>query len=227
MKEQNSPFAGIRIGWLDLGTAGNSEIYSDEKKLELNWKKIAENRFSAELEFGVLNLEIVRFTNGIRIGSWLDLTGKLPENVIFTPLLVPECEPDHAYFCGEKMGRTLTAELPLAEPRVFLGRHASALTRGGETVIMTSPLVQHYDNLFRASGEGGKMTGWRIDFELLHLDPPRRLEFGVVDLLHVVGVGAEHDGVVPGEQRKHLPPGPRPPRSRCQTGRRQIRHKLL
>ena len=180
MKEQNSPFAGLRIGWLDLGAAGSSEIYSDGKKLELNWKEIADDRFSAELEFGVLNLEIVRFANGIRIGSSLDLTGKLPEKVIFTPLLITECNPDHAYFCGEKMGRTLTAELPLAEPRGFEGRHASALTRGGETVIMTSPLVQHYDNLFRASGEGGKMTGWRIDFELIHLDPPRHLEFDPV-----------------------------------------------
>ena len=47
MKEQNSPFAGLRIGWLDLGAAGSSEIYSDGKQLELNWKKTAENRFSA------------------------------------------------------------------------------------------------------------------------------------------------------------------------------------
>ena len=158
MREQNSLYAGLRIGWLDLGAAGSSGIYADGKKLELNWKKIAADRFSAELEFGVLNLEIVRFANGIRIGSSLDLTGKLPEKVIFTPLLIPECEPDHVYFCGEKMGRTLTAKLPLAEPRNFEGRHASALTRGGKTVIMTSPLVQHYDNLFRGSGEGSRMT---------------------------------------------------------------------
>ncbi|MBE6371900.1 MAG: alpha-galactosidase [Lentisphaerae bacterium] len=180
MKERNSLYAGLRIGWLDLDAAASSEIYADGKKLELSWKKISADRFSAELEFGVLNVEIVRFASGIRIVSSLDLTGKLPEKVIFTPLVIPECEPDHVYFCGEKMGRTLTAKLPLAEPRGFEGRHASALTRGGETVIMTSPLVQHYDNLFRGSGEGGRMTSWRIDFELLHLDPPRRLEFDPV-----------------------------------------------
>ena len=119
MKEQNSLYAGLRIGWLDLGAAGSSEIYADGKKLELNWKKIEDDRFSAELDFGVLNLKIVQLADGIRIGSSLDLTGKLPEKVIFTPLLIPECEPDHVYFCGEKMGRTLTAKLPLAGPRSF------------------------------------------------------------------------------------------------------------
>lgn len=63
------------------------------KKIYLDWKKIADNRFSAEIDFGILNLEIIRITNGIQIGSSLDLKAKLPENVIFTPLLIPECEP--------------------------------------------------------------------------------------------------------------------------------------
>ena len=178
--KKSSLFEGIRIGWIELGPACGSEIFADGKKLELNWKKTAEKRFSAELDFGILNLEIIPFADGIRICSSLDLTGTLPESVIFTPLLIPRCEADHAFFCGEKMGRCLTAELPLKQPRSFTGRYYSALTRGGETVIMTTPLAQHYDNFFRGSAAGGVMAGWRVDFELLHLDPPRHLEFDPV-----------------------------------------------
>ena len=112
MKKQNSPFDGIRIGWLELGPACGSEICSDGKKLALNWTKTADNRFSAELDFGVLNLEIIQLADGIRICSSLNLTGTLPESVIFTPLLIGECEPGHVFFCGEKMGRCQTAEFP-------------------------------------------------------------------------------------------------------------------
>jgi hypothetical protein len=180
MKEQNTPFAGIIINWLDLGLACRSEICFDGKKIDLDWKNTAANRFTAEIDFGILNLEIIHIANGIQIGSSLDLKEKLPKNVIFTPLLIPECEPNHVYFCGEKMGRTLTAELPLTQPRLFEGRHVSALTHDGKSVIMTSPLVQHYDNLFRGSADGGKMLCWRVDFELKHLDPPQHIEFDPV-----------------------------------------------
>ena len=180
--KKTSPFDGIRIGWLELGPACGSEIYADGKKLELNWTKTADNRFSAELDFGVLNLEIIQLADGIRICSSLDLTGTLPESVIFTPLLIGECEPGHVFFCGEKMGRCLTAEFPVKQPRTLEGRYYSALSRGGETVIAATPLAQHYDNYFRSTAEGGKMTGWRIDFELLHLDPPGHIEFDPVTL---------------------------------------------
>ena len=177
---KTSPFAGIKIGWLELDTACRPEISCDGKKLDPIWKKDAENRFSAELDFGILNLEIISSPDGIRICSSLDLSGTLPECVVFTPLLIPECKADHVFFCGEKMGRCLTAEFPVKESRTLEGRYYSALSRGGETVIMTAPLAQRYDNYFRGSADGGKLTGWRIDFELLHLDPPKHIEFDPV-----------------------------------------------
>ena len=66
---KTSPFAGIKIGWLELDTACRPEISCDGKKLDPIWKKDAENRFSAELDFGILNLEIISSPDGIRICS--------------------------------------------------------------------------------------------------------------------------------------------------------------
>ena len=140
-----SPFENVTIGWLDL-TNAQTEISVDDKKLDLFWKNSGENQYSAKLDFGTLNLSIVSFFNGIRIESSLDLTGTLPENVAFTPLLIPETEASHVFFCGEKMGRCSNAELPVKESRSFIGRYYSALTRNHETVIMTAPLAQQHSS---------------------------------------------------------------------------------
>ena len=172
-------FENVKIGWLDLANA-QTEISVDGKKLDPVWKNNGENQYSAKLDFGTLNLNIVSFSNGIRIESSLELSGTLPEKVVFTPLLVSETEADHVFFCGEKMGRSANAELPVTESRSFEGRYYSALTRNHQTVIMTAPLAQQYDNYCRGTADGGKISGWRIDFELLHLDPAGKIEFDPV-----------------------------------------------
>jgi len=179
--EMRSPFENVTIGWLDL-TNAQTEISVDDKKLDLFWKNSGENQYSAKLDFGTLNLSIVSFFNGIRIESSLDLTGTLPENVAFTPLLIPETEASHVFFCGEKMGRCSNAELPVKESRSFIGRYYSALTRNHETVIMTAPLAQQHDNYCRGTADGGKIVGWRIDFELHHFDPAGEIVFDPVTL---------------------------------------------
>ncbi|MBQ9336101.1 MAG: alpha-galactosidase, partial [Lentisphaeria bacterium] len=173
------PFENVKIGWLDFANA-QTEISADEKKLVPVWEKRGDDQYSAKLDFGTLNLRIVSFSNGIRIESSLDLTGALPENVVFTPLLIPETEADHVFFCGEKMGRCSNAELPVKEARSFNGRYYSALTRDHETVILTAPLAQQYDNYCRGAADGGKILGWRIDFELHHFDPAGRIVFDPV-----------------------------------------------
>jgi len=178
----SSPFAGVKIGWLELDSACRSEILFDGQKLELVWTKRGENRFTADLPFGVLNLELEPFTDGLRICSSLDMSGTLPENVSFTPLLIPQCEANHAFFCGEKMGRSVVAAFPVGESRPFNGRHYCALTRNGATVMMTTPLVQRYDNYFRGTAEDGRMMDWRVVFELRHYDPPRHLVFDSVTI---------------------------------------------
>ena len=182
MKTLQSPFEGSKIGWLKLDAASRPRISVNGKLMELVWEKDEENHFTAELDFGKLNLKIVPLPNGIRIESSIDLTGTLPENVIFTPLLVPECLADHTFFCGEKMGRCRSAKFPLPEQCVFEGRHYSAVTHNGVTIMMTSPLEQQYDNCFRGTGDGNRMIDWRIDFELLHYDPSRHIQFDPVTL---------------------------------------------
>ena len=177
-----SPFEGLEIGWLKLDPSCRPELCVDGKQSEPDWTARGGGRFSAEVEFGTLNMEIVPLPDGIRVESSLDRKGPLPEQVTFTLLRIPECHPDHAFFCGERMGRCLTAEFPLEEPRAFRGRHYSALTRHGSTVMMTTPLGQRYDNRFYGAGEGKKMTCWRIDFELLHLDPEQTVRFDPVTI---------------------------------------------
>jgi len=177
-----SIFDGIEIGWLKLGKSCCSQIAADGKQMELFWKSFGNNSFSAKLDFGTLNLKIIPFSEGIRICSSLDVEGVLPESVIFTPLLIPECCAEHLIFCGEKMGRSLSAEFPLDKNRTFEGRYYSALSRAGSTVIMTTPLMQNYDNYFRGTGCGNLMKNWRIDFELLHHDPGRHIEFDPVTI---------------------------------------------
>ena len=177
--EKKSLFENVKIGWLDLADA-QTEISIDGKKLVPVWKNSGDDQYSAKLDFGTLNLSIASFSNGIRIESSLDLTGALPENVEFTPLLIPETKVEHVFFCGEKMGRSSNAELPVKESRSFTGRYYSALTRDHETVIMTTPLAQQYDNYCRGTADGGKISGWRIDFELNHFDPAGKIVFDPV-----------------------------------------------
>ena len=86
MKKESSLFAGLQAGWLELTADCRAEIVCDGKKLDLVWENSGKDRFSAELPFGILTLEIVSMSDGLRIGSSLELTGTLPENVIFTPL---------------------------------------------------------------------------------------------------------------------------------------------
>ena len=176
------PYEGIKIGWLELDGSCRPEIAADGVVQETEWIECGGNRFEAKLAFGTLSLEIVPLANGIRIESALELTGPLPELVVFTPLRVPECGMDHVFFCGERMGRCLTAEFPLAAPKPFHGRYFCALTRAGQTVLATTPLVQQYDNFFRGNGIGGSLRDWRIDFELRHLDPGHRIEFDPITI---------------------------------------------
>ncbi len=176
------PCNGIEIGWLKLNSTCQPELFVEGKKIELIWKDCGEKHFSATVDFGVLNIHLEPFLNGIKIHSSIDLTGSLPECVIFSPFVIPKCEIDHAFFCGEKMGRCLTAEFPVNTERSFEGRYYSALSCGKSTVMMTTPLEQRYDNYFRGNAENKLMRGWRVDFELRHYDAPKHIDFDVVTL---------------------------------------------
>jgi len=180
--QKTSPFDGIKIGYLELDSTCCPQLFCEGRELGLNWKNDGENHFSAGLDFGILNLEIIPSANGIRIESSLEMNGTLPEKVIFTPLQIPKIKLGHVFFCGEKMGRSAAAQFPVKEPRYFEGRHCCALTREGETIIASTPLAQRYDNYFRGTAGDAWLTGWRIDFELLHLDPPRCIRFDPVTL---------------------------------------------
>lgn len=182
MKNTQSLFDRIEIGWLKLDNFCRPRISADGKQIELLWKNCGDNCFTAKLDFGMLNLKIILFSTGIRIYSSLDVEGKLPESVVFTPLMIPECCAEHLIFCGEKMGRSISVEFPSAENRTFEGRYFSALSYAGSTVIMTTPLTQNYDNYFRGTGCGNLLKDWRIDFELLHHDPVPHIEFDPVTI---------------------------------------------
>ena len=141
MNRKSSPFDGIEIGFLELDSTCCPQLFCEGRELGLNWKNDGENHFSAGLDFGILNLEIIPSANGIRIESSLEMNGTLPEKVIFTPLQIPKIKLGHVFFCGEKMGRSAAAQFPVKEPRYFEGRHCCALTREGETIIASTSLA--------------------------------------------------------------------------------------
>jgi len=175
------PFARMKCGWLDLAGVV-SEVRDGASRRRLAWRERENGRFVAEDPAGVFYLEIGTLADGFRIRTAAEFAGPSPEELVFSPLVFPAIAADHALFCGEKMGRCLAAVLPTAVPRPFFGRYYAALTRGGETVLMTTPLAQKYENCFRGEGVGGQLLDWRCDFEFHHNDLPRHLEFDEITL---------------------------------------------
>ena len=57
--QKTSPFDGIKIGYLELDSTCCPQLFCEGRELGLNWKTNGENHFSAELDFGILNLEII------------------------------------------------------------------------------------------------------------------------------------------------------------------------
>ena len=174
-------FARLKCGWLDL-TGVVSEVRDGESRRRLRWREQGEGRYRADDPAGVFHLEIETLADGFRIRSAAEFAGPCPEELIFSPLVFPAVSVDHAFFCGEKMGRCLAAEFPTAVSRSFFGRYCAALSRGGETVLMTTPLVQKYENCFRGEGVGSRILDWRCDFEFHHNDLPRHVGFDEITL---------------------------------------------
>ena len=182
MKKEN-PFAGLKAGWLDLAGAV-SEICADGISRRLDWNTDGSGSFTADDELAVFTLSIEKLSSGIKLKTAARWKKELPEHFTFTPVTFPAFGIEHAFFCGERMGRALVSCFPLKESRLFQGRHYSALSRKDETVLMTTPLNQKYDNFFRGQGVGGLMLKWRCDFEFHHNDLPQVTEF---DALTVSG----------------------------------------
>ena len=190
MKEQKtlSPFTGMFPEFPDLEKKCSSHLEADGESFELRWKKDEKGLFRAVTPHGVFLLEIQTFPGGVKLCPAWEPNGANPEKVKFSPLVIGEYKADHAFFCGEKMGGCLASQFPLEQERTFEGRYYSAVTCHGVTCMMTTPLVQSYDNLFRGKGSGNAVKEWRVDFELRHNDLPSRVEFDPVTLQWGSGV---------------------------------------
>ncbi|MBQ7694075.1 MAG: HD domain-containing protein [Lentisphaeria bacterium] len=186
-KMEESPFAGLKIGWLGLDGVV-SEIEDETGRRRLDWEQQRETRFCARDERGVFFLEFEKFAGGIRFRSWADLRGKLPEKLTFSPLVFPAVAVDHTLFCGEKMGRCQAAVFPVEAEPAFAGRHFAALTRKGETVLLTTPLNQQLDNFFRGQGTGKLLLDLRCDFEFRHNDVSGQVGFDEITLRRGDGI---------------------------------------
>ena len=180
-------FAELKIGWLDLAGVV-SEIGDETGRRRLEWENSGGNRFSARDELGTFYLEIEKFSGGVRFRTGADLAGSIPEELTFSPLVFPAVAADHALFCGEKMGRCQAAVFPVKTETAFAGRHFAALTRNGETVLLTTPLNQTQDNFFRGQGTGRILLDWRCDFEFHHNDLSGHVDFDEITLQRGDGI---------------------------------------
>ena len=180
MKKLN-PFAGLRAGWLDLSGAV-SEISAEGLSRSLAWVLNDDGTFGADDETALFTLAVEKLSSGIRIRCTAEWKKNVPEHLIFTLVTFPAFPADHAFFCGERMGNAQTVVLPVKKSRDFQGRHYAALTRGKETLLMTSPLNQKFDNFFRGKSVGGLMLKWRCDFEFHHNDLSGKTEFDPVTI---------------------------------------------
>ena len=181
VQKKISPFQGMCPPDPEWGKNTSSFLTVDGTELELLWEKAGDGMFKSSTPYGMFFLELHPFTGGMKITSCWERNNRIsPERVCFSPLVFWNCKTDHAFFCGEKMGRCLAEEFPLARECSFEGRYYSTLTRNGVSFLLTTPLNQRYDNLFRGKGAGAFMTEWRVDFELLHNDLPAKVEFDPV-----------------------------------------------
>ena len=171
-----NPFAGLKAGWLDLSGVV-SEIKGDDMYRRLAWEPCADGSFKADDELAVFTLALEKSASKVKIKTSARWKKSIPEHFTFTPVTFPAFEIAHSFFCGERMGRSTVAAYPVSESRTFQGRHYTALTRDKETVIMTTPLNQRYDNYFRGEGMGRLMLKWRCDFEFHHNDLPEETTF--------------------------------------------------
>ena len=174
-------FADLKIGWLDLAGVV-SEVGDGTGRRRLDWENLGGNRFGARDELGTFYLEIEKFSGGVRFRTGADLSGKIPEELTFSPLVFPAFAADHVLFCGERMGGCRAAVFPVEAETSFAGRHYAALTRKGETVLLTTPLNQQRDNFFRGQGTGKLLLDFRCDFEFHHNDVSGHVEFDAITL---------------------------------------------
>ena len=180
-QKEFTPFTGMCPLYPELGEHCSSFLTVDGTERKLSWEKQEDGGYKAITPYGVFSLELHPFASGVKILSrWERNRQILPEKVCFSPLVFRDCKTDHVFFCGEKMGRCLSAVFPLAKERVFEGRYYSSLTRAGVSFLLHTPLDQRYDNVFRGKGSGLLLEEWRTDFEFLHNDLPAEVEFDPV-----------------------------------------------
>ena len=172
----NNPFAGITVNWLDLQNAV-SEIRADGVARRLKWQKEPSGTFTADDELALFTLTLEKSARGCTFKCAAAWKKDIPEHLVFTPIAFPAFNVEHAFFCGERMGRAQVAEFPVKEGKKFEGRHWSSMTLNGETLLMHTPLNQKYDNFFRGQGVGRYLLNWRCDFEFHHNDLPRETTF--------------------------------------------------
>ena len=178
---KTNPFENLSFSWLSLEGAV-SEISFDGTARRLMWEPCGENTFQADDELAVFQLVLEKSASSVTLKTSARWKKSVPEHFTFTPVTFPAFAIDHSFFCGERMGRCAVACYPVKESRAFQGRHYAALTKNKETVIITSPLAQKYDNFFRGQAVGSLMLKWRCDFEFHHNDLPELTVFDPVTL---------------------------------------------
>ena len=157
------PWTGKRTGHLDLSRAvSTAEL--DGAEYAVNWRKNGDV-FTAEVPGARFECRIGTVPGGVRIACRAVLeraVGILKLHLLRFPAL----KLDHYAGCGEKMGRAQSVRFPAEEETPLRSFHNCVLTSGGESVVLSTPLRQSYDNCFTGRAAGELLLDFRLTYEL-------------------------------------------------------------
>ena len=121
VQKKISPFQGMCPPDPEWGKNTSSFLTVDGTELELLWEKAGDGMFKSSTPYGMFFLELHPFASGVKILSRWERNNRIsPERVCFSPLVFRNCKTDHAFFCGEKMGRCLAEEFRIFHVRFFI-----------------------------------------------------------------------------------------------------------
>ena len=160
------PWSKEKTGHLELSRAGSS-VEIDGVESAVLWRQDGE-AFSGEAPGVHLSCRVEKAAGGVRIACHASLA-KPVERFKLHLFRFPALAPDHYAGCGERMGRSQLVRFPAPETPIRSFGNC-VLTKEGESVVLSTPLHQKFDNFFTGRASGGLLLDFRLTYELRHSD---------------------------------------------------------
>ncbi len=164
-----SPFAGWTAGRFAFdGTVSTVELNGNFYPIEWQISDTA-NLWQCDTPAGRFTLRVEQNGSRRRFFPTAQLA-EVPESCHFCLIKLPVTQIDHFYGCGNRMGRHKSHKLPVKNQVSGLVYYHTALTRDGETVLISTPLTQSSDNYVEYTLEDNLLTDFQLIYEIRHCD---------------------------------------------------------